>query len=187
MLEKIFSVKSILIFCVICLLLIVGIIVWLFFHVSQNPAPTSSETTTSSNLTKQREETGGSVSTEKLNEYKQEGLNPFGSTLKINQLTDEVYQEYIHGMSHQKVKADEKWGFYQINDERIQWLLKGLDKNKLEHADLYREILTRWAKGDFSKAVEDHNAIWRLQGGNIGRATGLLSPEEEKAYVESHK
>jgi hypothetical protein len=47
------------------------------------------------------------------------------------------------------------------------------------------DILNRWAEGDFSRADKDHNAIWNVQGGTIGEATGVMSPEEEQQYLET--
>ncbi|MCQ2010665.1 MAG: DUF6241 domain-containing protein [Sporolactobacillus sp.] len=110
--------------------------------------------------------------------------NPFGKDKKINDLTDDDMQLFIHEMAHQKVKADQKWGFILISKNRIDWLNRALDKNKFTHEKTYRTILTRWKNGDFSKAVQDHNTIWKLQGGTIGKATGLLSASEEKQYIE---
>ncbi|WP_408640759.1 DUF6241 domain-containing protein [Salipaludibacillus keqinensis] len=46
-------------------------------------------------------------------------------------------------------------------------------------------MLERWEEGDFSQADDDHNAIWRLQGGTKGYAEGLLTEEEEKQYIEN--
>jgi hypothetical protein len=90
-------------------------------------------------------------------------------------------------MSHQKVKAKQKWGFYQITPERIIWLLEGLDLVEVQYEKIYWEILEKWAQEDFSTADEDHNTIWQLQGGTIGEATGVLSPEEEKVYIKSQE
>ena len=111
-------------------------------------------------------------------------LNPFEESIEIDDLTDNSYQDYIHKMAHQKVIANTKWGFHEITDERINWLIEGLTVLTLEHADVYQDILTRWAAGDFSRVDKDHNIIWKLQGGTIGEATGILSAEEEKSYIE---
>ena len=62
-----------------------------------------------------------------MQRYSDEGKNLFGHHRSIEALTDEDYREYIHGMSHQKIKADQIWGFYHINEARIQWLLDGLE------------------------------------------------------------
>ncbi len=115
----------------------------------------------------------------------EENGNPFGTSTKLAEMNDKLYQDYLHGMSHQKVEADEKWGFYPITEKRIQWLLNGLDITELKHEKEYRKILERWASGNFSKVDIDHNIIWEMQNGNIGKATGILSPEEEQAYIES--
>lgn len=33
-----------------------------------------------------------------------------------------------------------------------------------------REIVVRWQQGDFSQIVDDHNYVWDLLGGTVGRA-----------------
>ncbi len=55
----------------------------------------------------------------------------------------------------------------------------------MSNEDVYRDILERWADGDFSRVDQDHNAIWNMQNGTIGKATGILNAEEEKVYKES--
>src|SRR5690606_7630213 len=103
-----------------------------------------------------------------------------------NEMLEFQLQDIIHAMSHQKVKADKKWDDYMIIKERIERLLEVAEMNedKYEWGPIYVDILSRWIEGDFSKAVEDHNAIWELQDGNVGIAYGLLNPVEEKAYLD---
>lgn len=118
-------------------------------------------------------------------------LNPFGYAVSQEELKDVHFRRYIHGMTHQKIIADDdnaKWrGYFKITDERIQWLLEGLDKTKkeLENEKEYRDILERWAKGDFSRVDDDHNIVWELQGGNYGKAIGIMTPEQEKRFIEN--
>ncbi|MDY0393353.1 DUF6241 domain-containing protein [Virgibacillus halophilus] len=102
-------------------------------------------------------------------------MNPFGDSVQQKELKDKDFINYIHKMSHQKVSAEEKWGFYQITAERIKWLLAGLDKTEhtLKHGELYRSILKRWINGDFSNVVNDHNDLWEIQGGGV-----LAKPQE---------
>lgn len=95
-------------------------------------------------------------------------------------------QQVIHEMSHQKIKASEKWGAIKITQDRIEVLLNYVQEQDFEHKELYVDILGRWREGDFSRAHKDHNAIWELQGGTVGKATGLLSKEEEAAFIEKH-
>ncbi|KIL45369.1 DUF6241 domain-containing protein [Jeotgalibacillus soli] len=130
----------------------------------------------------------GNITDEQLAQYEKDGLNPFGHDVNMNKLADYHYQEYIHGMSHQKVAADKKWGFYEIHTVRIQWLLDGLEvENQVQivNKNQYRNILNRWIAGDFSKVDQDHNTIWEMQDGTVGEATGILSAKEEKEYIES--
>lgn len=109
--------------------------------------------------------------------------NPFEKKVKTP-LNEKLMQQYIHAMSHQKVQAEEKWSFFKITDERIDFLLNQLQVNKYEHEDLYASILNSWKDGDFSEAVKHHNSIWKLQDGTIGEATGLLSSKAEEAFLQ---
>ncbi len=103
-------------------------------------------------------------------------------------LIEHKVNEAIHSMSHQKVEAKVKWGHTQITQAKVERLLDVAKINDYKYKELYVSILERWSKGDFSHAVEDHNAIWEIQGGdesrNSGKAIRLLSPEEEQAYIE---
>jgi hypothetical protein len=95
-------------------------------------------------------------------------------------------QSLIHHMSHQKVKAAKKWGAVLITPALISRLIEIVETNSLQfgQADVYLDILKRWEKGDFSLADKDHNKIWKLQNGTVGKATGLLSSSEEQKYIE---
>jgi hypothetical protein len=97
-------------------------------------------------------------------------------------------QDLIHGMSHQKIRADDKWGFLPMTQERVSRLIVVVEANNLKYddSDLYLKILNRWLNNDFSRVDLDHNAIWELQGGNVGRATGILTVEEEKAFIKKN-
>jgi len=99
-------------------------------------------------------------------------------------------QNFIHQMTHQKIVAenDEKWGMIPMTEERIVRLLDVAEKNKANYkgANTYIRILTRWYNGDFSEIDVEHNIIWSMQGGNVGRATGILSYEEEIQYIEQN-
>src|SRR5690625_3699121 len=103
-----------------------------------------------------RDAISGTVSDDELDEYEEQGLNPFGEDIALEELTDADIQEYIHGMSHQKVIAEEKWGFYELLPSRIKWLLDGLDETtELKHKEIYEAILKKWEQGDFSTVDKD--------------------------------
>ncbi|WP_332696413.1 DUF6241 domain-containing protein [Halalkalibacter lacteus] len=101
-------------------------------------------------------------------------------------MSEHEVKENIHAMSHSKVRAEAKWSFMLLTKQRVENLIKVIEMNDYEHADLYLDILNSWAVGDFSRADADHNAVWELQGGTVGRATGVLSQEEERLYLESN-
>lgn len=107
--------------------------------------------------------------------------------LVTSEWDDAEIQDVIHQMSHQKVIADRKWGAIEITPARLITMDRILEQNKmhLEFYDTYREILDRWIHNDFSEADADHNEIWYLQGGTVGKATGVLSEQEEKEYIQA--
>ena len=124
----------------------------------------------------------------KIIETKETDVIPIEEEFPMD-ISEYQVQAAIHAMSHQKVKADEKWSELQLTQERVERLLAILEKNKYKYNGsytLYKHILTRWAEGDFSLAVDDHNVIWEIQGGGIGEAERLLTPEEEQAFIEKH-
>lgn len=109
--------------------------------------------------------------------------------MEFPSLMDEFdVQAAIHGMSHQKFQAEDKWGFLPLTQDRVTRLIEVVEENKLsyESAETFLRILTRWSNNDFSQADKDHNAIWNLQDGTVGRATGLLSAQEERDYIKKH-
>lgn len=127
--------------------------------------------------------------TETVENEKDIELNPFGNTVKKENIDSGQILGYIHRMSHQKVKAENKWGFYLITDERVNWLLEAVKQNQyyLMYGDQYEDILTRWSEGDFSQIDQDHNFVWKIQGGTkeSEKATGILSEEEELEYINN--
>lgn len=94
----------------------------------------------------------------------------------------------LHKMSHQKVVARKKWGAIPLTPQRVDRLLSVVtqNKSKYKNSEVYIDILNRWADGDFSHADDDHNVIWNLQGGTVGKATGLASTNEEKEFIEQN-
>ncbi|TLS36839.1 DUF6241 domain-containing protein [Pseudalkalibacillus caeni] len=105
--------------------------------------------------------------------------------------SEDRFQSLLHWMTHQKVKASEKWGKMQITEERIDQMLQVLNTvkgttNEYEHQEFYEDALNQWSGGDFSNAVTVHNTIWKWNGGTIGKATGPMTKTEEEAYIAVH-
>ena len=91
-------------------------------------------------------------------------------------------------MSHQEVQAEDEWGFLPLTQDRVTRLIEVVEENKSSYdsAETFLRILTRWSTNDFSQADKDHNAIWSLQEGNVGRATGILSAKEERKFIKKY-
>lgn len=95
----------------------------------------------------------------------------------------------VHGMTHQKVQADKKWGSSEITKDKVLKLYDVVENKKFEDKNIQRiliNILEPWTRGDFSNAVTAHNKIWDYLDGNIGKATRLLTPKEEQEYIEKY-
>lgn len=102
-------------------------------------------------------------------------------------ISEQDLRTVIHEMSHQKVDADQKWGKRLMEPDMVETLYLMLNNYRYHNEDVYRAILQEWRKGNFQNAVEHHNIILELQNGTIGRATRLLTPEEEQIYIETVK
>lgn len=174
MFKKVFWVLSILV------ALSLAAVGFVFFDMINNNDQFKTKVNTEATNTKKEEV--------KINNVKWEvnlGSNPFETAVTVEMLNDANVQRYIHYMSHQKVRATDKRGYYLITEERINWVLQVLDEREFQHEEIYRDILERWKGDDFSKVDKDHNAIWKMQGGIVGKATGILSPKEEEDYINS--
>ncbi|EOO14333.1 MULTISPECIES: PRK06770 family protein [Bacillus cereus group] len=94
----------------------------------------------------------------------------------------------MHRMVHQKVKSSDKWGFIEMTNKEIRSAKNAVESStNFKYKAKLLSTLERWEKGDFSQTVEDHNFLWEIQGGDTGKATERLSPEEEKQYVKETK
>ena len=92
----------------------------------------------------------------------------------------------MHKMTHQKIVASEKWGLIRMNEESIAKAKGILMDSDFNSKDDLLEIIGRWENGQFAQVDEDHNFIWGLQGGSIGRATGILSEQQEQEFIENN-
>ncbi|MFK4291455.1 hypothetical protein ABH955_001306 [Bacillus sp. RC240] len=97
--------------------------------------------------------------------------------------TDENIQTALHEMAHQKAKADQKWGYIFITQERIESLLEIINSNDVAQKSTYVDILERWKQGKYEKVDVDHNKIWKLQSGNLGEGKGVMSEKEQKELI----
>ncbi|WP_338471846.1 DUF6241 domain-containing protein [Niallia sp. XMNu-256] len=116
----------------------------------------------------------------------QEVRNESIETELPDNMTEGKVQNVIHQMSHQKVRAEEKWGFIPLTMERVNRLIEVVNANQYEHEGVYLDILKRWKNNNFSHVDTDHNAVWSLQNGTVGKATGILTVEEEQQFIAKY-
>lgn len=99
---------------------------------------------------------------------------------------DNLMQEAIQQMAHQKILAPIKEYSVMITPERIATLLLMVKENKddYEYSDKYLDILNRWKQGDFKSVDKDHNELADIQGTKKdGMATGISTEEQENNYI----
>lgn len=80
----------------------------------------------------------------------------------------------MHEMANTKIVAEDGmiWGLQPMTKDRIIAVRTALKKKDPNNKRLF-EILDRWENKDFSQGVEDHNYLWKLLDGNVGKAVRL--------------
>jgi uncharacterized protein YbcI len=104
---------------------------------------------------------------------------------------DNLVQEVMQDMAHQKIVADTKELSIMITPERIDTLIQMVEENKdkFEHDETYLEILNRWREGDFSIVDYDHNVLMYIQSQYTapksisGLAKDVATKEQEINYI----
>ena len=84
----------------------------------------------------------------------------------------ELLQE-VHGMTHQKVKAEQKWGSSEVTRDKVIKLNEVVKNKEFKNnriRSMLLKILEPWTNGDFSNALTAHNDIWEYKDGTIGKA-----------------
>ncbi|PKG24754.1 DUF6241 domain-containing protein [Niallia nealsonii] len=106
---------------------------------------------------------------------------------KLNdQSTEDEVVQVMHQMTHQKVKAKEKWGAVPILEDTINQVYSIIAKSDFENKAELLDIVDKWKNNNFEAVDEDHNYFWKLQGGTIGKAYGILSEEEEEEFIKNN-
>lgn len=93
----------------------------------------------------------------------------------------------MHHMTHQKVKAKEKWISIEMTPERVQLLEQIIQVKGTSWINYARmlHIAKKWEAGDFSTVDEDHNFFWMIENGSIGKAKGVLTEKEEQEFIKN--
>jgi hypothetical protein len=93
--------------------------------------------------------------------------------------------EILHNMTHQKVRSEEKWGFVHMSEVNLLAVKEVLRENPTFSQNIEMlAIVTDWLNNDFSNIVAEHNSIWKMKDGSVGKAYGILSPSEEAELVK---
>lgn len=90
----------------------------------------------------------------------------------------------LNQMTHQKIKATEKHGAVEMNENNINEMIYIVEESDYVNRDTMLSILKKWKRGAFTYIVQDHNAILDLQDGNIGEAYDVMSADEEKQFIK---
>lgn len=91
-----------------------------------------------------------------------------------NLLEEESVYRLINEMSHTKVEAEVRERYVEITSERIDAIISAVTKSSWQDKDFLLKNLSMWKSNDFSKSVGFHNYVWEKQGGEVGKATGLI-------------
>ncbi|WP_017548751.1 DUF6241 domain-containing protein [Salinicoccus carnicancri] len=97
--------------------------------------------------------------------------------------------DMVHRMSHQKVRAEEKWGHLKITEERINEVIGLLEQYNVEDRTFLHKEMLNWRDGNFSNSEKVHNVLTQPEYKHVmqsGKAYGLLSKAEEQDYIEKH-
>jgi hypothetical protein len=104
-----------------------------------------------------------------------------GSYLEATQ-TAEVYSTILnltHHMANSLIIAEDGkiWGQEEVTAEKSQLIVEILERYQKQFSGVefirLTEIHKRWVEGDYSYAVEDHNYVWLILKGEVGRANEI--------------
>ena len=172
------STKTLLISITSIVVLTLGLAYWFVSDINANLIGENDPTETSAESTEEE------IDPER---YIDDGSN---STANDDIPSEQHFMNTLHGMTHQKVHADEKWTLVEMTDARIDDMLAILDQvegtGEYDHYDLYKQALKKWKNGNFENEVYVHNELWSLNNGSVGKASRLLSADEERAFVNEH-
>jgi hypothetical protein len=122
-------------------------------------------------------------------EYEEQTKNIGGQIFEL-EITDSTTEDEIidimHKMTHQKVKAEDKWGAIPMSEHTVSQVLGFLEKSNFATKEDLIDIAKKWKSGDFQTVDYDHNFFWQWQGGTVGRAYGIMSSAEEEEFIKNN-
>ena len=95
-------------------------------------------------------------------------------TGSVRMYTNLEVADYMHQLANSLIIAedDEIWGVKPMTKNNIEKAFKmATNAPSSEHNKIMLKIISNWQKCDFSNIVEDHNVVWKMLGGTIGKAS----------------
>ncbi|WP_241484286.1 DUF6241 domain-containing protein [Bacillus clarus] len=89
----------------------------------------------------------------------------------------------MHSMTHQKVKAAQKFGAIPMAKKNAEKIRDIINYNDFEKKAELLVIAGRWIDRDFSKIIDDHNYLREFQEDKDSKATGVIDAVEEEYFV----
>ncbi|MFD1174492.1 DUF6241 domain-containing protein [Oceanobacillus picturae] len=107
--------------------------------------------------------------------------------LDIDENTDQIkIMDIMHQMTHQKVKAQKKWGYIPMHPKTVSQVYNVVKDSNFERKTDLMDILEDWKSGDFSHVDRDHNFFWESQEGTVGKAYGLQTLPGEIQLIKQN-
>lgn len=79
----------------------------------------------------------------------------------------------MHEMANTLILAEDNkiWGRVTVTKETVSELLNILNNSKpFEEKDTFIATVKKWQNGDFANIVNDHNMVWKILKGTVGKA-----------------
>lgn len=88
------------------------------------------------------------------------------------QATEKDTLTRIHYMANSLIIAEDGhiWGKEKITKDKLESLIIEVSNSNFNYKVDLLAILNKWKNNDFSTVVDDHNFVWKLLDGTIGRA-----------------
>lgn len=95
------------------------------------------------------------------------------NTITVN--NDKEILDTMHSMANTLIVPEDGqiWGKEPITKDNLTHLITAVTNSNIPSKEDLLTILNRWNSGDFSSAVEDHNKVWKLLDGTVGKAISL--------------
>jgi len=171
-------------------LILAALIAWGASIIPKYKAENNSQAVVSSAQVIETDEQEGASDDAKSKNEAEEQTGKIGGVTYDTALTDSSTEDEVvqvmHQMTHQKVKAKEKWGAVPMLEDTINQVYSLVAKSDFEHKTELLAIVDKWKNGDFEGIDEDHNYFWKLQGGTVGKAYGILSEQEEEEFIKNN-